>query len=135
MKRIPVIIENRYATAADWVTLNPILKCGDLAVESDTGLTKIGNGVDAWNNLSYSVDSQYKIESYRSGRTLDEISSNNNSKQKNGNGYIELNFNFPVKEVRINEEGITSFMINENGVEDDSLLFRKKVYLFVNGNF
>lgn len=40
-------------TAANWTTANPILAARELAIETDTDLYKIGNGVTAWNDLPY----------------------------------------------------------------------------------
>jgi hypothetical protein len=43
-------------TSARWAEVNPILKQGEPGFEIDTGNLKIGNGVDAWDNLSYIGD-------------------------------------------------------------------------------
>lgn len=42
-------------TAADWVSSPLILLEGELGIESDTRLIKIGNGIDTWANLSYTA--------------------------------------------------------------------------------
>lgn len=39
-------------TAAEWSTLNPVLREGEYGVESDTGKHKFGNGFTPWNELS-----------------------------------------------------------------------------------
>ncbi len=48
-------IQLKRATAAAWTALNPVLLPGEPGVETDTRKTKIGDGVTAWNSLSYSV--------------------------------------------------------------------------------
>lgn len=48
-----VQIQLRRGTAAQWSTNNPVLAQGEMAVELDTSRFKIGNGVDAWNDLPY----------------------------------------------------------------------------------
>jgi hypothetical protein len=44
------LIRNTYA---GWVSSNPILALGDTGFERDTGRSKIGDGVKAWNDLNY----------------------------------------------------------------------------------
>lgn len=46
-------IQLRRGTAAEWTSVNPILALAELAIEIDTDLFKIGNGVDTWNDLPY----------------------------------------------------------------------------------
>ena len=41
-------------TAAEWATVNPVLRVGEEGFETDTGAFKKGDGVTAWNALSYS---------------------------------------------------------------------------------
>lgn len=43
----------RRGTAALWSFMNPVLDEGEAGLETDTGKFKIGNGVDAWNDLGY----------------------------------------------------------------------------------
>ena len=45
-----MIIEH---TSAYWVANNPVINLGDEGKESDTGLSKLGDGNTAWNNLAY----------------------------------------------------------------------------------
>ena len=42
-----------YHIASYWTAQNPILNANQLGIESDTGVTKIGDGVSAWNSLAY----------------------------------------------------------------------------------
>ena len=46
-------IQQKYDTAENWLTNNPILLQGELGYESDTGKIKIGDGTSSWNSLSY----------------------------------------------------------------------------------
>lgn len=51
---MPVQIQLRRDTAANWTSANPTLAAGELGLETDTAKYKIGNGSTAWNSLSYS---------------------------------------------------------------------------------
>lgn len=48
-----VQIQFRRGTAAVWTAVNPTLANGEIGIESDTNLFKIGTGVTAWTNLPY----------------------------------------------------------------------------------
>jgi hypothetical protein len=50
---MPVQIQLRRGTAAEWSAANPVLAQGELAVETDTTKFKIGNGIATWNALPY----------------------------------------------------------------------------------
>lgn len=43
--------------ASVWATQNPTLQRGEIGVEQDTLLFKVGNGVDKWNDLGYATGS------------------------------------------------------------------------------
>lgn len=43
----------RRDTSARWTEINPILLEGEIGVETDTKLRKMGDGVNRWNNLDY----------------------------------------------------------------------------------
>lgn len=43
----------RRDTSARWTSINPILLEGEIGVETDTKLRKMGDGVNRWNNLDY----------------------------------------------------------------------------------
>ena len=43
----------RNGLAAEWALKNPVLMRGEIGVEMDTGLLKIGNGTSAFNSLPY----------------------------------------------------------------------------------
>jgi hypothetical protein len=49
-------IRIRRDTAAAWASANPVLGLGEMGLETDTRKTKFGDGLSAWNSLSYSVD-------------------------------------------------------------------------------
>lgn len=46
-------IQLRGDTATNWTAANPVLRHRELAIETDTGQFKIGDGVTAWNSLGY----------------------------------------------------------------------------------
>src|SRR5688500_19368717 len=49
----------RRGTASAWSTANPILGTGELGVTTDTKIIKIGDGVNAWNDLDVAFDGRY----------------------------------------------------------------------------
>ena len=57
-----VKIQIRRGTAAEWTSANPTLLSGEQGLETDTGKTKIGDGVTAWNSLGY-VDAKFLASS------------------------------------------------------------------------
>lgn len=50
-----VQIQLRNDTAANWTAADPILAQGEMGIETDTRLFKIGNGVDTWSELEYGL--------------------------------------------------------------------------------
>ena len=46
----------RNGTAAAWTSANPVLLLGEMGIETDTRKYKIGNGVNAWSELSYYIE-------------------------------------------------------------------------------
>ena len=48
-----VQIQFRRGTASEWSSVNPTLADGEMGIETNTKLFKIGNGSDTWNNLDY----------------------------------------------------------------------------------
>jgi hypothetical protein len=52
-------MQQRRATAAVWNTSGYILAAGELGVTTDTGIIKIGDGVNAWVDLDIAFDSLY----------------------------------------------------------------------------
>lgn len=51
-----VQIQIRRGLASEWTAANPTLLQGEPALETDTGLLKYGDGVTAWNDLSYFME-------------------------------------------------------------------------------
>lgn len=47
-------IQFRRDSADNWDTYNPILADGEIGIENDTKRFKLGDGVTAWKNLTYS---------------------------------------------------------------------------------
>lgn len=52
MSNTASFLEYSVLTAADWAAVNPVTKRGQLYVESDTGIIKVGDGVTAYNSLA-----------------------------------------------------------------------------------
>jgi len=48
-----VQIQLRNDSAANWASANPTLAAGEVGVETDTFLIKVGDGSTAWNSLAY----------------------------------------------------------------------------------
>jgi hypothetical protein len=46
-------IKLRRSTAAQWTAGNPVLGEGEMGIEKDTSLFKVGNGITLWNDLPY----------------------------------------------------------------------------------
>lgn len=46
----------RRGTQSEWVAANPVLKTGEIVVESDTLQVKIGDGSTNYNSLPYAFD-------------------------------------------------------------------------------
>lgn len=51
--------QQRRGTAAEWNTSNYVLAAGELGVTEDTGIIKIGDGVNGWNDLDPAFGSAY----------------------------------------------------------------------------
>jgi hypothetical protein len=50
---MPVQIQIRNGTAAQWTSANPVLAAGEIGIENDTRKQKFGDGTTAWNSLAY----------------------------------------------------------------------------------
>ena len=57
---VQTVIKKRRDTAANWVSTNPTLAAGEEGYETDTGLSKTGNGSSAWTALSYDATAHSK---------------------------------------------------------------------------
>lgn len=69
--------QQRRGTAAEWNTSDYILAAGELGVTTDTGIVKIGDGVNGWTDLEIAFDSTYlsKTGKAADSELLDGISS------------------------------------------------------------
>lgn len=54
-------LQMRNDTAANWTSKNPILAKGELGVEIDTKKFKFGDGITAWQDLSYASSNEYDL--------------------------------------------------------------------------
>lgn len=52
---MPVQIQLRRDTSANWESENPTLALGEPGLETDTGRLKYGDGSTAWNSLAYAA--------------------------------------------------------------------------------
>jgi hypothetical protein len=59
---VQTVIKLRRDTAANWASTNPTLAAGEQGYETDTGLSKIGDGTTAWDALSYASVSRITEE-------------------------------------------------------------------------
>ena len=59
---VQTIIKLRRDTAANWLSTNPTLAAGEQGYESNTGLSKIGDGATAWDALPYNAVSKIAEE-------------------------------------------------------------------------
>jgi hypothetical protein len=65
-----VQIQLRNDSAANWASANPTLAAGEVGVETDTFLIKVGDGSTAWNSLAYvSVDKSQVSYTHTQGAT------------------------------------------------------------------
>lgn len=52
----------RNDTAANWTLHNPVLKLGEMGIETDTNMFKFGDGIKAWNDLHYAGKGEADLE-------------------------------------------------------------------------
>lgn len=57
---LKTIFQLKRGQSAAWASANPVLRVGEPGFEIDTGKLKIGNGVDAYNDLPYLTDNEIK---------------------------------------------------------------------------
>jgi hypothetical protein len=63
------VYSHRIDVSTNYTDNNPVLKNGELALESDTLKSKIGNGVTEWNSLEYTYYNESEIDSALSGKS------------------------------------------------------------------
>lgn len=73
---LTVRIRQKYDTAENWSTNNPILLAGEIGIESNTNRIKIGNGTSHWNDLTYASGGGGEGGSVIVDTTLSNTSSN-----------------------------------------------------------
>lgn len=54
-----VNIQLRRDPAATWTTVNPVVAEGEIGYELDTGKIKVGDGINAWNDLPYRMTKEH----------------------------------------------------------------------------
>ena len=69
-------IQLRRDTASNWTSNNPTLAQGEMGIETDTTVFKIGDGSTAWNSLSQGGGGTWTDTSTNTGtnKTLDDFS-------------------------------------------------------------
>lgn len=95
---INVKISLRNDSAANWASKNPILSEGELGVEIDTHLIKVGDGTTNWKNLSYInstksnsstiADNATKADKLKNGLVVKDA--NNQTITFNGSSNVDL---------------------------------------------
>lgn len=65
----------KHGSSSDWENINPILQAGELGIELDTGLMKVGNGSSDYKNLPYINISSNKVEEIVEEKMNDALSS------------------------------------------------------------
>lgn len=50
---MPIVIQMRRDTAANWTANDPTLASGEIGIETDTGQFKLGNSITSWSLLGY----------------------------------------------------------------------------------
>jgi hypothetical protein len=63
MNTLDAHIITRNDLSSSWVEKNPVLERGEPGFEIDTGLLKIGNGINPWTELKYVGTQKSEIES------------------------------------------------------------------------
>jgi len=57
-------LQIRRSTSIEWESINPVLLSGELGLETNTNLIKVGNGVDNWISLPYINDPEIIEQQY-----------------------------------------------------------------------
>ena len=56
-----VKIKIRRDTSTNWSTNNPVLRDGEIGLDTTVNKIKIGDGTTAWNNLAFYYETQVQI--------------------------------------------------------------------------
>lgn len=71
--QVNIRLVTRNDSAANWLTKNPVLLEGEMGIENDTRLIKVGDGVTAWKDLVYINDISSAVANHYEGTaTADE---------------------------------------------------------------
>ena len=74
---VNVRLVHRHDTKANWAAKNPVLLQGEIGIEDDSGLFKIGDGVKAWDALGYANDaktaSHYEVSANENETDIEAI--------------------------------------------------------------
>lgn len=71
------LIQYRRDTAANWLSVNPVLASGEPALETDTNKYKIGDGTRTWSLLPYQGSGSGVPDGGTTGQVLAKVSSTN----------------------------------------------------------
>ena len=66
-------IQLRRDTAASWTAANPVLRVGEIGIETDTLRCKVGNGTSTWSALSYAFSGPPMVRGQVSKMDADTI--------------------------------------------------------------
>jgi len=58
---IKSVFQFRKAKASEWESVNPVLRVGEPGYDTDSKKHKIGDGVTAWNDLSFQEGEEYVV--------------------------------------------------------------------------
>lgn len=70
----PATLQLKRGTAEDLAAVNEVLLAGEMCIELDTGMVKIGDGTSTWNELDYAYVSSGSLEHETWTMTLDDDS-------------------------------------------------------------
>jgi hypothetical protein len=87
---MPIQIQYRRGTAAQWTAANTLLAAGEPGYETDTGKFKVGNGSTSWNSLAYASGIQGTVGPSGSGGVPYAFSTTTTDSDP-GNGIIRYN--------------------------------------------
>ena len=99
---VRVTLQIRQDAAADWLSRNPVLAEGEYALESDTFLLKIGDGVRDWEHLPY----------------LNKLHSKYFKQMTDGSLTFSDQFAADINNLIAASGGSTNFVINDDPTED-----------------
>lgn len=122
-KELNVKVKQRYDTASNWTTNNPVLLAGELGIESDTKKMKVGDGTTSWNSLAYMIATPELPNNIAYTDKSNEFTEP--QKFSSRDGYIELG-----SMASINDSGIikvvSAITVTEDSENIYNLLFPKK---------